>query len=96
MCPCQIDAFCFTVMKELRYLREEIRDCRRQHQQTQYLLRKLANKEIVTAEDFEDNGVARLLPLTSEKEVIQFNLKMDEDQGLLKNLVRKYMYTYPY
>ena len=95
MFPCQIDAFCFTVLKELRYLREEIRDCRRQHQQTQYLLRKLANKEIVTAEDFEDNGVARLLPLTSEKEVIQFNLKMDEDQGLLKNLVRKYMYTSP-
>ena len=95
MCTCQIDAFCFTVLKELRYLREEIRDCRRQHQQTQYLLRKLANKEIVTAEDFEDNGVARLLPLTSEKEVIQFNLKMDEDQGLLKNLVRKYMYISP-
>ena len=95
MCPCQIDAFCFTVMKELRYLREEIRDCRRQHQQTQYLLRKLANKEIVTAEDFEENGMARLLPLTSEKEVIQFNLKMDEDQGLLKNLVRKYMFTSP-
>ena len=89
MCPC------FTVMKKLRYLRDEIRDCRRQHQQTQYLLRKLANKEIVTAEVFEENGVARLLPLTNEKEVIQLNLKMDEDQGLLKNLVRKYMYTSP-
>ena len=73
----------------------ERRDCRRQHQQTQYLLRKLANKEIVTAEDFEDNGVVRLLPLTNEKEVIQFTLKMDEDQGVLKNLVKKYMYTFP-
>ena len=82
-------------MKELRHVREEIRDCRRQHEQMQYLQRKLANKEIVTAEDFEDNGVARLLPLTNEKEVIQLNFKMDEDQGLLKNLVRKYMYTFP-
>ena len=68
-------------------LREEIRDCRRQHQQTQYLLRKLANKESVTMQDFEDNGVVRFLPLTTEKEAIDFNQKMEDDEVLLKNLV---------
>ena len=88
----KLDLVCFTdfrdeVLEELRVVKEEIRDCRRQHQQTQFLLRKLANKEAVTVEDFDDTNIIRFLPCNSEKEVVELNMKIENDTNSYNALV---------
>ena len=47
-------------------------------------------------QDFEDNGVVRFLPLTTEKEVNDFNQKIEDDQVLFKNLVSIHFYVLMY
>ena len=50
----------------------------------------------MTMQDFEDNGVIRFLPLTTEKEVNDFNLKMEDDRILFKNLVSTHYFKHIY
>ena len=51
------------------------------------MLRKLANKEAVTVEDFDDTNIIRFLPCNSEKEVVELNMKIENDTNSYNALV---------
>ena len=88
-----IDVLCFTDFKQevltmLKVLTDEANHSRKLHHQTHFLLRKIAKKEDLNTSDFDDNAIARLVPCTCEREVIELNAKLESDPNLLEAMVR--------